>query len=487
MISKPKSTKSSFASGASFLMIGTVLSQGIIILSSPIITRLYSPSEFGVFGMFIALFSLFFIATSLRYELAIPLPRANGLALNILILCFGLTCLIVFASLLILFFTGDYLFNLIGLSFFDPMIWLLPLSLISAGFFKPMTFWAFRNGAFRMVAIARIFQGIGLSLIQILLGLLGIGATGLIVGHMAGYFCASVVLALLLLRLNSRQWKAISLDRIRISAWRHRKFPLFSSWSDMINVFGTQFPVIFIAAAYSPIEAGFYLLANRVANAPVAVIAEAVSKSLLASAAKSRDKADIAELAVMVLKLLLRSGLGPMAILALIAYRLSGLVFGEEWVMVGTYLRYLILWTVAVYVFVPLMSLYSVLELQKQELGFQVLIFVSRILGLTIGATFGSIEYALLGFALSAAISYSACGLWILLKLDISAKKLISVFLPEITIAGASMFAVFVFGFVATKLLNLGDLTFAISESCVAILIVSGIALSVRRSLLSRS
>ncbi|MGQ9623675.1 MAG: lipopolysaccharide biosynthesis protein, partial [Candidatus Caldatribacteriaceae bacterium] len=77
--------------GRSVLLLagGTALGQAVTVLVSPILTRLYSPEDFGVFGVYASLLGIVAVIASLRYEYAIPLPEEDETAANILALCFG--------------------------------------------------------------------------------------------------------------------------------------------------------------------------------------------------------------------------------------------------------------------------------------------------------------------------------------------------------------------------------------------------------------
>ena len=70
----------------STLVSGNVLGQSAVLLASPILTRLYTPEEFGVFAIFASLLGIVGIVSGLRYELAIPLTLTDGSAANILAL-----------------------------------------------------------------------------------------------------------------------------------------------------------------------------------------------------------------------------------------------------------------------------------------------------------------------------------------------------------------------------------------------------------------
>lgn len=463
------------------MMAGTVAGQLAVLAGAPILTRLFTPEQFGIFGVYASIFAFFNIATSLRYELATPLPKRDSFSLNILVLCFLLTMLTAALAFGVAKSFGAEAFAFLGVGFHEPIIWILPVGLLFGGTYKAMTFWAFRTNAFRHVAVARVFQGAGLTAMQVLLGIIGVGSVGLVWGHAFGFICASLALALVLLKTSRNQWRAVSWRRVAAAAKRYRRFPIFSSWSDLINVVGSQFPTVFIAAVFSPAVAGFYLLANRVANAPVAVVAEATSKSLLAAAAKKRGTPDLPVMSRKVFCLLLRTGVGPMAMIALIAPNASALVFGEAWIEAGTYLRLLIMWTLSVFVFVPLMSLYTVLELQKQELGFQVLIFGARVLGLVYGATTGSIYDALLYFSVAAAVSYTACGIWILRKSGVRAVEQVKDVIRELGFAAIQV-AVVVFACFLLARFGLGEGSlFAAMQIGVVTFVGLGVLWSARR------
>ena len=70
-----KSRGRSFARNVAVLAGGTALGQGLAVLASPLLTRLYTPSGFGVLAAYTSIFSILLVVVALRYELAIPLPE----------------------------------------------------------------------------------------------------------------------------------------------------------------------------------------------------------------------------------------------------------------------------------------------------------------------------------------------------------------------------------------------------------------------------
>jgi len=77
--------KNAFARGVSVLVGGTAGAQVLTVLAAPLLTRLYSPEDFGLLAVSASLLALIGVISSLRYELAIPLPEANVAALSLIL------------------------------------------------------------------------------------------------------------------------------------------------------------------------------------------------------------------------------------------------------------------------------------------------------------------------------------------------------------------------------------------------------------------
>jgi O-antigen/teichoic acid export membrane protein len=67
--------KGRFARSVAVVTAGSALGQGLVVASAPLLTRLYTPVDFGVLAVYGSIVSLVAVAASLRYELAIALSR----------------------------------------------------------------------------------------------------------------------------------------------------------------------------------------------------------------------------------------------------------------------------------------------------------------------------------------------------------------------------------------------------------------------------
>ena len=90
-----------FVRNVSVLAGGTAFAGALAVLVLPLLTRIYSPAEFGVMGVFAALMSMISVVACLRYEIVIPLPETDESAANLLavaITCLATTTLLVAIS-----------------------------------------------------------------------------------------------------------------------------------------------------------------------------------------------------------------------------------------------------------------------------------------------------------------------------------------------------------------------------------------------------
>ena len=67
-------------------MTGIAISQAIPIAISPILTRLFTPNDFGIFALYLSIVSIISIVATGRYELAVILPDNDKDAIHIVLL-----------------------------------------------------------------------------------------------------------------------------------------------------------------------------------------------------------------------------------------------------------------------------------------------------------------------------------------------------------------------------------------------------------------
>ena len=388
--------KKSIFGSAVVLISGTGFAQLVALLALPVITRLYTPADFGLFAVYAAILSLGTVVVCLRYELAMVLPKKDGTALLVYKLCLFATLLSTVLMALMVLFAGESLASLYSVSPQSPLFWFIPLSLLVGGLYKAGMFWHTRKKNYRRLAVAKISQSVPQTMIQLLLGLTTLGVVGLIIGEIAGKACG--VLAL------RRKYpgrvevkKKITAKRLVCIAAAYKHFPLVSSWSTLINQLGVVAPAIFIAASFGAEVAGWYAMAQRLLAVPMDLIGQSIMSLYIGefSALKRENPQAMQALFGKFLSRMFLAGVIPvLAILAAGDWLFTN-VLGAEWEEAATYAKVLVFAFWFRFAVSPLSQTLNLIERQDIQLGWD----VARMILVAIGFT------AVLLFDLSAIIT----------------------------------------------------------------------------------
>lgn len=409
--------KNKFARGVSVLIGGTAGAQLLSVLAAPILTRLYSPDDFGMLAVFTALLTFFTVISAGRYELTIPLPDSEQDAADLTVLGFSLVLCTTIISAFIFIIWPQKIATIINTPQLANYLWIIPLGVFFLGSYQVFNKWAVRKKQFTVIAKTRIYQSVGTLAIQ--LGGHSLGPLALMGGHATGQGIGASGLAYS--ALKRPELKKISWRNIKKQAYRYRDFPVFSTWTALFNTASLQFAPIMFIAMFGATVTGLYALTLRMLTLPSSLIGNAVGSVFLSEAPKAKREGNLAELVTKLHSRLAMAGALPLVVLLLFGPSLFALVFGEEWRKAGVYSQWMAPWIYLQFQWSPLSTLTSVLELQKQALISQVLTFTCRFGGLIIVWALGfSSDTGILFFAVISAIVYILRMLWFLNKANVS-------------------------------------------------------------------
>ena len=294
---------------------GTALGQGLTVLATPLLTRLYTPSDFGVMGAFVSIVSICIKVIAWRYEQAVPLPGERGVATSLLALSLVLSLLMI---CLIWILSGWFANGLgwLGKIGLLPYMWIMPFAVAGAGLFQVFNSWAIREKAFVEMAGVRVGQSVAITCGQLLGSLIWIGPLGLVLGDVVGRCLGTGSFAGLLWKKSKLNFGQTSLREMAAAARRYWRFPALSMGATMVSDAALILPPLLFAAFYTTEAAGWFALALRVVGAPSLFVGQAVGHVYWAEAAervRSNPTALRALFFLMVNKLLLLFAL-PMAV-----------------------------------------------------------------------------------------------------------------------------------------------------------------------------
>lgn len=417
-----KLRESRFIKDVSIVAGGTAAAQLITVAFSPVITRLYSPDMFGVFGVFTALVAVIVPIANLAYPHAIVIPAADYKAKALIKVSLLFTSLITLLLLLILLIYNQQVASLAGFNFNPAYLLLWPFGVFILSSEQLFSNWLIRKKNFKPISVIAVIQSLVTNSSMTFFGFFLASAPVLIIFYIFGHLIQA---ALLLMRSIPTLTKKsitgfvksiIQMDDLKETALEYRDFPQYRLPQILINSLTQNLPVLMLAALFDPLSAGFYVLTRRVLNLPVSLISKSVGKVFLPRFADAANTEENLQ------PLLLKStfglaliGLVPFGTVVLFGPWLFGTIFGAEWVTAGEYARWLSLLLFFQFINVPSVKAYPVLGLQGHLLIYEVLAATMRITTIAIGAYYLESDIiAIALFSIGGALLYLVLIVWVI-------------------------------------------------------------------------
>lgn len=354
------------------LISGTGAAQLLGIIFSPVFTRVYTPSDFGVFAVFTSLLSLLSVISSLRYEIAIPLPKNEAGGKYLLILCSLITLLLSAFSLIFALLSGKLIIDLLFQDVNSHILYFVPFSLLFLGLFKSAQYYSIRNDWYKVISFSKLTQSIPQIITQIIFGFLSLGPIGLILGDLIGKFLSCITLWINLLKNNIFLDLSFNRKILYKTAKRYKSFPLISSWSALISQAGLIIPTILLTALYGTTVSGWYALVQRVFAVPMDLIGQSIYSVYIAEFSKS-DKTTIRKTFFRFFLFLFFLGSIPCLIIFFWGDVIFVVIFGREWFQAGNFAKVLSFAFLFRFAMSPLSQTLNLLEKQRVQLLWDIL------------------------------------------------------------------------------------------------------------------
>jgi len=323
------------------LFSGSLIAQLIVVGSSPILSRIYTDEQMGVYTLMVTVVTLFGSVACLKYEPAIVVADSDDEAYNLLGLCFFL-CLGVTAVTGVGY--GFYLHQkpeiIAGAGLVPALLTIVILFLtgMNDALFAFNT--RFRN--YDLISKAYVTSSALKYSMQIGLGLLGLGAGGLNIANSTGtalgtYFHTRY------LWYRRDQMKLITREKMMAAARKHRRQPLFTAPAFFVSTAYFQLLNFFIEMLYGMGTFGLYSLSYRMLNVPLTLIGNNVARVLFfQNATDEYNRTGGYRRALLISTGVLAAIAIPMvALLCWLSPWLFSLFFGAAWRTSGVYAIYL--------------------------------------------------------------------------------------------------------------------------------------------------
>lgn len=371
--------RGNFAYNSTILVVSTATSQAISILAAPLLSRLYTPDDFGTLGVFISIFMLLNVISSMRYEYAINLANDENEAANILLLTIFLVISSSVILLIILLALSQSVASWLNAPELEHYIWLIPLSLLGAGVYTAFSYWSLRCANFSALGRTRITQSLIGIIVQLALGVLTNGPFGLLLGHSIAQSAGSTSLARLSWQQSSTVLRRISWNGIVQAAQRYRQLALLASVSALVNTAGAQAPRLLLSSLYGVTVTGWFTFTQRIFAIPLSVLGASIGQVFLSNAAQlaQENPYELRRLFLKTARLLLILGIFPTFILFLFGKSIFAFILGPQWETAGVYTQILAPSFLIQFVVSPLSQVMFVMRHPNIQLAWDILRLMS--------------------------------------------------------------------------------------------------------------
>ncbi len=389
------------------LVTGNTVAQLIGFLAIPVLSRLYTPEEFGEVALFVGIVNVIAIAANARYDMAIVLPRRSGEAFHLLVGSMGITTVVTILLFVVIAIFKTPIVSLFEAPVFSQIIWLIPVLVFLLAIHKSMHFWFNRHKNYKTIAHNRVLLSTAQTGLKLPKFLYSDGNWGLIIGTVVGQAIAVATYFRKIWRESAWRLRYFSYQTMQRVFKEYANFPKFLMPMAVINAFSVNILIFALSAIASSTIVGFYERAFRVINMPFSLISTSFGNVFYEQMTRTKNPK----------KLYLTSYFANLAIAAVIltpvmfwGEAIFTFVLGKDWTEAGTIAMIIAPLTISNYASACVSNVFSVYKKNQLSLIWQVFylgIVVSWIfLGRLLDIYFLIRIYALIGAVLYGVMAY---------------------------------------------------------------------------------
>lgn len=350
---------------------GTAAGQLLLLIASPIITRLYTPADLSLIGLVMAFVGVVGVAAALRYEAACVGAQDDAEAARLVFLSLMLAipgsvaCGLALIPLMNARLGGfDALPNWTPLAVM-PLIYLL--AAITA-----LRFFLVRRRQFGLIGKMVIAQSAGRAATPIVAGLFSIGWVGLLLGEAAGRLAGLGRMAKPFAQTLREVGAPLSGARSLLA--KYWRYPALFLPSSLLNSLALLLPLPLVVEFYGQVAGGHFSLVQRLMSVPASLLGASVADVFHSRAVEIRrsNPAALSGFLTRTSGAILRYGALPTVLTMALAPYIFGPLFGSRWQEAGVVLTIMAPLALIQLVVGPVSRLVLVADRQGLKLAYDV-------------------------------------------------------------------------------------------------------------------
>lgn len=391
----------------------TAVGQLVSIISLPIITVYFSPSEFGEVAYFIAVVSILGTIATGKFDQAILKIECITDAWRFIFIIIIISSSISICTLLYSLSDLEEKWRILTKNDLSYVYIILPVSIFSYSLSQGMVSILTRQGKYRLIGLSILLRDVNYSLIRILLGIFYKFSSALIFS----FLFAQITYLITISAKQVKTARRVNVDlfnwyKIKRQILDYKRFPLVLLPTELLNLSTQNLPILLLGYFFEPKVLGLYALCRSLLGLPSMFLGKSIAVVFQKEATDLfHNTGSCTKLYSEIIIKILIAGMGSFVLFWFVGEHVILLAFGDSWkelyeYCIIFYSAYLLRLAVKPVSYIYILSDNLVLDLFMSQLG-PIMILAS----IFIGYYYSSDKMALILVSASISINYILYGI----------------------------------------------------------------------------
>ncbi len=367
------------------LFSSSLVVQGVAFVLAPIYARLFTPEQFGLLGLFLAIYSVLSVLSTAKYEQTIMLPREDQDARSLFWLVQILSVSFAILLITVMVVWSNSFVSLLG-DDMVPWLWFIPVLLVLHGLYQGALYYSNRKKNFGTMASATVVQHTALNSSRLAAGFANLPLNGLVASHI---FSQIVATAFILFRTAKRilvNDSSTAMANIKKQAAIYSNYPKFTMALNFSNSLSNALPFLMLPKGFSIEIAGVFAFGYTLVFRPVTIISQSLHQVLSQNIIEDfNNNRPIYQKLIKFVKKSFFIAIVPVFVLVIFTPTLFGFIFPPEYQLAANFLQVMVPWLLLVFLASPLSFIPELFFRQKKAMVIDIIYLILRFGALSIG------------------------------------------------------------------------------------------------------
>lgn len=364
------------------ILLGNIFAQSLPFLVSPLLSRLFSPSDYALLGLMLASSNVLFEIYTLKYDRTILIEPNRYVSINLLYLCLMLSFLMMIFFISIFSFTHFFshiknIHNQIHL-----LSLILPVITYAMSSVMAINNWFQKNNNYNVVVLIKIIQMLLITITSLFFGYIKLN-NGLVIAYTIGWLLTFLFYMYYFYQYNFG-FRFLNYELLFNGLKKYKAYPIFNTIPSMLYIIAISLPFYIIPYYFGEESSGYFNFCKQIILVPLGFVGGSFAQVYLKKFADNRNYNKP------IFYILFKNMLLPILfiffivnfVIMLYGKELFSIVFGDKWIYAGVISEIYVLSATTQMIALALSSVFPALNAIKLESIFKIFYFVLILIAL---------------------------------------------------------------------------------------------------------